>query len=91
MPRAAKCQAWQKTIARLSNFCLERYLNPDSKLTKSEPPEEQQQSDKLPAYPKSITNGKLNGFVDAAYVNDLSKQRSTTGYILTYSGGAVVY
>ena len=36
-------------------------------------------------------NGKLIGFVDAAYANDLSKQRSTTGYVFTYSGGAVVY
>ena len=65
--------------------------NPDSKLTKSEPPEEEQQADKLPAYPESIATGKLIGFLDAAYANDLAKQISTTGYIFTYSGGAVVY
>ena len=47
--------------------------------------------DKLPNYLEPITNGKLIGFVDAAYANDLSKQRSTTGYVFTYSGGAVVY
>ena len=36
--------------------------------------------------------GKPIGFVDAAYTNNLAKQRSTTGYImLTYSGGAVVH
>ena len=29
--------------------------------------------------------------MDAAYANDLSKRRSTTGYVFTYSGGAVVY
>ena len=27
MPRASKCQAWEEAIARLSKFCLERYLN----------------------------------------------------------------
>ena len=42
-------------------------------------------------YPEPITNGKLIGFVEAAYANDVSKQRSTTGYVFTYSGGAVVY
>ena len=26
-----------------------------------------------------------------AYANHLAKQRSTTGYVFTYSGGAVVY
>ena len=29
--------------------------------------------------------------MDAAYANYLSKRRSTTGYVFTYSGGAVVY
>ena len=47
--------------------------------------------DKLPNYPESIATGKLIGFVDAAYANDLTKQRSTTGYIFTYSRGVVVY
>ena len=29
--------------------------------------------------------------MDVAYADNLSKQRSTTGYVFTYSGGAVVY
>jgi len=58
---------------------------------KSDPPEKRQQADKLPEYPEPISTGKLIGFVDAAYANDLVKRRSTTGYAFTYSGGAVVY
>ena len=30
-------------------------------------------------------------FVDAAYANDQRKRRSTTGFVLTYCGGAIVY
>ena len=30
-------------------------------------------------------------YVDAAYGNDPKRRRSTTGYALTYSGGAIVY
>jgi len=45
----------------------------------------------LPEYPEDIRQGKLIGFVDAAYANDLAKRRSTTGYAFTYSGGAIVY
>ena len=30
-------------------------------------------------------------FVDAAYANDQHKQRSTTGFVFTYCGGAIVY
>ena len=56
-----------------------------------EPLEEQPQVYKLPNYPEPISTGKLVGFVDTAYTNDLSKQRLTTGYVFTYSGGAVVY
>ena len=51
----------------------------------------QPQAEDLPKYPEPITAGKLIGFVDAAYANDLSKRRSTTGYVFTHSGGAVVY
>ena len=43
----------------------------DNKLTKSQLPEDQQQVDKLPSYPELIATGKLIGFVDAAYANDL--------------------
>ena len=45
----------------------------------------------LPEYPEDIREGKLIGFVDAAYANELIKRRSTTGYAFTYSGGAIVY
>ena len=48
-----------------------------------------QQADKLPDYLEAA--GKIIGFVDAAYTNDLAKQQSMTGYVFTYSGGAVVY
>ena len=47
--------------------------------------------DKLPVYPKTNKPNKLVGYVDAAYGNDPKKQRSTTGYAFTYSGGAIVY
>ena len=47
--------------------------NLDSKLSKSEPPEDHLQADKLPSYRETIAAGKLIGFVDAAYVNDLTK------------------
>merc|ERR1712119_5363 len=33
----------------------------------------------------------LRAFVDAAYANDHRKYRSTTGYVFTYCGGAIVY
>ena len=42
-------------------------------------------------YPEDITKNKLICFVDAAYGNDYTKRRSTTGFTFTYSGGAVVY
>ena len=66
-------------------------VNPDLELTKSDSPSVRESNDRLPDYPELITQGKLIGFVDAAYANDLAKRRSTTGYVFTYSGGAVVY
>lgn len=33
----------------------------------------------------------LIGFVDAAHANDLQKRCSTTGYVFTYTGGAIAY
>ena len=72
-------------------FCRPR-RNDDSKLAKSKLSDvQEQQADKLPPYPEPITNGKFVGFVDAAYTNDLSKRRLTTGYVFRYSGGVVVY
>jgi hypothetical protein len=46
---------------------------------------------KLPEHPEDISQAKLICFVDAAYANDPTKRRSTTGYAFTYSGGAIVY
>ena len=65
--------------------------NMDKELSKSDPPAERQQGGNLPDYPEPTTIAKLIGFVDAAYANDLTKRRSTTGYVFTYAGGAVVY
>ena len=48
-------------------------------------------SDNLPEYPEDIAQGKLIGFVDAAYANNLAKRRSTTGCVFTHSGGAVAH
>ena len=46
---------------------------------------------KLPSYPTDTTDAKLVCFVDAAYGNNPTKRRSTTGYALTHCGGAVLY
>ena len=45
----------------------------------------------LPTFPVDITQPKLIGFVDAAHGNNLRKRRSTTGYVFTYCGGAIIY
>ena len=45
----------------------------------------------LPKYPHDIADSRLLCYVDAAYGNHPSKRRSTTGFALTYSGGAIVY
>ena len=47
--------------------------------------------DSLPKYPRDITDPQLLCYVDAAYGNHPSNRRSTTGFALTYSGGAIVY
>jgi hypothetical protein len=46
--------------------------------------------DKLPIYPETGKPNKLVGYVDAAYDNDPKKKQSITGYVFTYSGGAIV-
>ena len=46
---------------------------------------------KLPTYPTNTTEAKLVCFVDAAYGNNPTKRRSTTGYAMTYCGGAILY
>ena len=45
----------------------------------------------LPPFPVDINPPILMAFVDAAYANDQRKRRSTTGFVLTYCGGAIVY
>jgi hypothetical protein len=47
--------------------------------------------DNLPVFPVDTTTDKLICFVDAAYANDKTKRRSTTGFAFTYSGGAIAY
>ena len=47
--------------------------------------------DNLPAFPVDINRPELIGFVDAAHANDLRKQQSTTGYVFTFMGGAIIY
>ena len=47
--------------------------------------------EKLPVYPETDKPNKLVGYVDAVYRNDPKKRRSTTGYVFTHSGGAIVY
>ena len=54
------------------------------------PQEDYPQGD-LPTYPENPSEGKLICYVDAAYGNDPTRRRSTTGYALTYAGGAIVY
>ena len=45
----------------------------------------------LPKFPVDINQPTLIAFVDAAYANDPRKRRSTTGFVFTYCGGAIVY
>ena len=42
-------------------------------------------------FPVDIKEPRLKCFVDAAHANDLRQRRSTTGYVFTFAGGAVVY
>ena len=45
----------------------------------------------LPPFPVDINQPKLMTFVDAAYANNQRNRRSTTGFVFTYCGGAIVY
>ena len=45
----------------------------------------------LPDYTVDINQPKLIAFVDESYANDPRKQRSTTVFVFTYCGGAIVY
>ena len=44
----------------------------------------------FPSFPK-INPNKLTCYCDAAYANDTLKGWSTTGYVITLAGGAIVY
>jgi len=45
----------------------------------------------LSTFPVDIKEPRLKCFVEAAHGNDLRQRRSTTGYVFTFAGGAVVY
>ena len=45
----------------------------------------------LPEFTVGTNQPKLITFVDASYANDPQKRRSTTGFVFTYCGGAIVY
>ena len=45
----------------------------------------------LPTFPVDVNQPKLMAFVDAVYANEQRKRRSTTGFVFTYCGGAIVY
>ena len=45
----------------------------------------------LPDFPVDINEPVLKAFTDAAYANDHRNYRSTTGYLFTYCGGAIIY
>ena len=45
----------------------------------------------LPPFPVDINQPKLMAFVNAAHANDQCKRQSTTGFVFTYCGGAIVY
>ena len=47
--------------------------------------------DDLGHFPVDINNPELNCFVDAAHANDQRTRRSTTGFVFTFAGGAVLY
>ena len=56
-----------------------------------EPQDVIQLPDSIGPFPVDIAQPVLTCFVDAAHANDLRKRRSTTGYVLMFAGGAVVY
>ena len=45
----------------------------------------------IPPFPVDINQPKLMAFVNATYANDQRKRQSTTGFVFTYCGGAIVY
>ena len=65
--------------------------SPMNSLEPSSKPQADYPTGELPDYPEDPSNGKLICYVDAAYGNDPKRRRSTTGYALTYAGGAIVY
>ena len=47
--------------------------------------------DDLGHFPVDNNQPELNSFVDAAHANDLRTRRSTTGFVFTFAGSAVLY
>ena len=45
----------------------------------------------LPEFTVDVHQPKLIVFVDASYANDPRKRRSTTSFVFTYCGGAIIY
>ena len=45
----------------------------------------------LDVFPVDINRPVLQVFTDAAFGNDLTRRRSTTGIVFTYCGGAIIY
>ena len=48
-------------------------------------------ADNIPTFPVDINQSKLMVFVDSTYANNQRKRCSTTSFVFTYSGGAIVY
>jgi len=48
-------------------------------------------SSELRRFPVDIKEPRLKCFVDAAHPTDLRKRRSTTGFVFTFAGWAIVY
>ena len=42
-------------------------------------------------FPVDVNRPVLQAFVDAAFGNDLTRRRSTTGLVFTFCGGAIIY
>ena len=54
-------------------------INANDELIKTKQSDYPTSDNSLPDYPEDTRQGKLIGFVDVAYANDLAKRRSTTG------------
>ena len=68
------------------------FVNGDDLATVTLPYDSDVISDKnLPLFLVDVNQTKLMAFVDAAYANHQRKQQSTTGFVITYCNGAIIY